>query len=67
MKSIQIGNTHIVASHITHFQYTPLVGSGGVEAPARLIVYLGGENTLEFSDEEAEDGFKKLTEDQRPE
>jgi hypothetical protein len=64
MKSLQIGNTHIVISHITHFQFTPPARSGEVEAPAHLTVYVDGEDALEFSDVEAEEGYKKLTENQ---
>jgi len=60
MKSIQIGNTHIVISRITFFKFTPAQGKPIVdesrpdrqlrEVPARLTIYVDGGHILEFDD-----------------
>ena len=72
MKSLQIGNTHIVISHITHFEFTPAQGKPIVdetrpdrqlrEVPARLTIYVDGVHALEFDDEAAnvEEAIGKL-------
>jgi len=63
MKSLQIGNTHIVISHITHFKFAPAQGKPIVdesrperqlrEVPARLTIFVDGDHALEFDDEAA--------------
>lgn len=77
MKSIKIGNRHIVLAHITHFNFISSQGAdileessslpgyqktGLKEVPAQLTIYIKGTKALKFSDEEAETGNRMLTE-----
>jgi hypothetical protein len=69
MKSIQIGKTHIVMDHITHFNFFPAQGAkivdeskpaltgfrGNIrEVPAQLAIYIHGEHVLSFNDHDAD-------------
>lgn len=65
MKFIQIGNTHIVLTRITHFDFSPMKMTGATEIPARLTIYLDNGKVLEFfseNDEVVNAGYKTLTE-----
>jgi biopolymer transport protein ExbD len=78
MKLIKIGNTDIVLSHITHFEFSALQRfehSGAetpqtecrvvsTEKPAHLTIYIDGEHALNFDDEQAnvEEAYNKLKE-----
>lgn len=73
MKLLQTGNTHIVISHISHWEFTPAGGEPIIdeqiqlpgklkEIPAHLTIYIDKDKRLSFSDNEAEEAHTKLKE-----
>lgn len=78
MKLIKIGDKEIVVSHITHFEFTPLLRFEhtppenpnplpgytvvSTDKPAQLLIWIDGNEELRFIDADAEEGHKKLKE-----
>jgi hypothetical protein len=65
MKFIQIENTWVNLSNITHFEFTPAhkieMGNDQRTEPAELAIEMTGNHPLRFFGAEAEAGYKKLT------
>jgi hypothetical protein len=60
MKFIQIENTWVNVSNITHFEFTPSTKTQMGSKPAELAIEVVGNNPLRFFGADAETGHDKL-------